>query len=277
MRSPGHAEVAADRLADALAVERPGERVGDGVGDRAVVLVAGVQRGRVVVAALEDRPGEQLHPLRQDRAQVAVDDDERLDLERGGDLEDRPQGGTLAADAVDLRVGQADPGEPVLRPDEEDLLDVVGRFGLHHDPARAVRRARVGVDEHGPEVREVLDEPGLGRPHDVSDRGGVLEAGDADHDVGLAQGRDLIADGRLQDRRRHRLHPTTARKVPPACSGCRAATAAPGLAQPFGIAATAQPGLARPGVYRLFEALYASSPKPKARQLTIQVPTGGRT
>jgi hypothetical protein len=40
-----HAEVAADGLADAVAVQRPRHRVGDRVGDRAVVLVAGVERG----------------------------------------------------------------------------------------------------------------------------------------------------------------------------------------------------------------------------------------
>ena len=98
----GDPEVAADRLADAVPVQRPGQRVGDGVGDRAVVLVAGVERRHEVVAALEDRPGQQLDPLGHDRAQVRVDDDERLDLERVGDLEDRPQRGALAADAVDL-------------------------------------------------------------------------------------------------------------------------------------------------------------------------------
>ena len=102
-------EVAADRLPDPVAVEGPGQRVGDGVRDRAVVLVAGVERRDVVVAALDDRAGEELDPLGDDRAQVAVDDDERLDLERRGDLEDRPQRRALAADAVDLGVGQADP------------------------------------------------------------------------------------------------------------------------------------------------------------------------
>ena len=76
------AEVAADRLADAQAVQRPGQRVGDVVGDRAVVLVAGVQRRDVVVAALQDRAGQELDPLGPDRAQVGVDDDQRLDLQR---------------------------------------------------------------------------------------------------------------------------------------------------------------------------------------------------
>ena len=194
----GHAEVAADRLADAMAVERPGERVGDRVGDRAVVLVARVQRRHEVVAALEDGPGQQLDPFGHDRAQVRIDDDQRLDLERGGDLEDRPQRGALAADAVDLRVGQADPLEAVGRPDQEDLLDVVGRLGLDHDPAGPVGRPGVGVDQDRMEVREVLDEPGLGRAHDIADRRGVLEAGDADHDVGPAEPLDLVADGRRE-------------------------------------------------------------------------------
>ena len=48
------------------------------------------------------------------------------------------------------------------------------------------------------EVREVLDQPGLGRAHDVADRRGVLEAGDADHDVGPAEPLDLVADGRRE-------------------------------------------------------------------------------
>ena len=76
------------------------------------------------------------------RAQVRVDDDERLDLERRGDLEDRPQGRALAADPVDLGVGQADPLELVARADEEDLLDVVGRLGLDDDAARCRRASR---------------------------------------------------------------------------------------------------------------------------------------
>ena len=48
-------EIAADRLADPMAVQRPGERIGDRVRDRAVVLVAGVERRDEVIAALEDR------------------------------------------------------------------------------------------------------------------------------------------------------------------------------------------------------------------------------
>ena len=136
------AEVAADRLADAVPVQRPRHRVGDGVGDRAVVLVAGVERRHEVVAALEDRAGQQLDPLRDDRPQVRVDNDQRLDLERGGHLEERPQGGALAADAVDLRVGQADSGQAVGRMDEQDLLDVAGRLGLDDDALGAVRASR---------------------------------------------------------------------------------------------------------------------------------------
>ena len=101
-------EVPADRLADAMTVQRPGHRVGDGVGDRAVVLVAGVERGHEVVAALEDRAGQQLDPLRDDRPQVRVDHDQRLGLQRRSHLEERPQGGALASDPVDLGVGEAD-------------------------------------------------------------------------------------------------------------------------------------------------------------------------
>ncbi len=127
-----------------------------------------------------------------------VDDDERLDLERGRDLEDRPERRALAADAVDLGIREAHAREPVRRADEEDLLDVVGRLGLDDDALRAVRRAGVAVDEDGAQVREVLDEAGLGGAHDVADRGGVLEARDADHDVGATEAGDLVPDGRRQ-------------------------------------------------------------------------------
>ena len=164
------AEVAADRLADAQAVQRAGQRVGDVVRDRAVVLVAGVQRGDVVVAALEDRSGQELDPLRPDRAQVGVDDDERLDLERRRDLEDRSQRGALAARALDLGVRERDPGELVGRPHEQDPLDVVRRLGLDDDPPGPVRRARIGVHDDRAQVREVLDEAGLRRANDIADR-----------------------------------------------------------------------------------------------------------
>ena len=205
-------EVAADRLADAVAVQRPGQRVGDGVGDRAVVLVARVQRRHEVVAALQDRPGEELDPLGHDRAQVRVDDDQCLDLERGRDLEDRAQGGALAADAVDLGVGQADALELVARPDEQDLLDVVGRLGLDDDAGGPVGRTGVRVDDHRSQVREVLDEAGLGGANDIADGGRVLEAWDADHDVGLAEAGDLVPHGRSEGSLGHRPHRTTQRR-----------------------------------------------------------------
>ena len=211
-----HAEVPADRLADAMAVQRARERVGDGVGDRAVVLVAGVQRGHEVVAALEDGTGQELDPFGHDRAQVAVDHDERLDLERRGDLEDAPQGGALAADAIDLGIGQADPLELVARPDEEDLLHVVGRFGLHDDAARAIGRPGVGIDHDRMQVGEVLDQAGLRGPHHVSDGRRVLEARDADHDVGPTEPGDHVADRRRQGCLGH--DPT----VPSRSAACRA-------------------------------------------------------
>ncbi len=188
------AEVAADRLADAQPVERSRERVGDRVGDRAVELVARVERGRVVEAALEDGPGQELDPLRSDRAQVRVDDHEGLDLQRPGDLEERSQRRALAAHAIDLRVGQADAPQAVARPDQEDGGDVVGRLRLHDDPLCAVGRAGVGVDEDRPQVGEVLDEAGMGGPHDVADGGGVPKARDADHDVGRTEALDLAAE-----------------------------------------------------------------------------------
>ena len=149
----GHAEVAADRLADAQPVQRPRQRIGDVVGDRAVVLVARVQRRDVVVAALEDRPGEQLDPLGPDAPQVRVDDDERLDLQRRRDLEDGPQRRALAADAVDLRVRERDPRELVGR---------AGRAGFaRRSPAARSRRRRAGCRPASP--RPSSRRPAAGR------------------------------------------------------------------------------------------------------------------
>ncbi len=104
-----------------------------------------------------------------------------------GDPEDGAQGGALAADTVDLGIGEADALELVARPDEQDALDVVGRLGVHDHPAGAVGRAGVRVDEHGPQVREVLDETGLRGTHHVADGRRVPVARDADHDVGAAE------------------------------------------------------------------------------------------
>ncbi len=225
------AEVAADRLPDPVPVERPGERVGDRVGDRAVVLVAAVERGHEVVAALEDRARQQLDPLRDDRAEVRVDDDQRLDVERGRHLEDRPQRGPLAADPLDLGVGEGHALEPVRRADEQDPLDVVGWLGLGHHPLGPVGRPGVGVDQDGTEVGEVLDEPGLGGPDDVADRCGVPVARDADHDVGATEPVDLVSDRRAQD---GLGHPVT---LPPAGRP----------RQRRGIATVAQSGFGSPG------------------------------
>src|SRR5206468_10505471 len=123
----------------------------------------------------------------------------------------------LAADAVDLGIGEADARQLVRRAYEEDLLDMVRRLRLDDDASGSVRRSGVAVDGHGPQVREVLDQTRLRGAHDVADRGGVLEAGDADHDVRVAQAGDLIADCRRQTADGH------TGTLPPSCFlGCRA-------------------------------------------------------
>ena len=227
-------EVTADRLPNAVAVEGACQRVGNGVGDRAVVLVAGVQRRHEVVATLEDRTGQQLDPLGDDRPQVRVDDDEGLGLEGGRDLEDGPQSGALAADPVDLGIGQADSLETVGRPDEEDLLDVIRRLGLHDDPLRAVRRSSVRIDEHRAQVGEVLDEAGLRRADHVADGRCVLEARYADHDVGATEAGDLVADGRRERGRGHLGDPTTSRAhLPRGQIGLLDGSASRGWSTPF--------------------------------------------
>src|SRR4029079_4969044 len=80
----------------------------------------------------------------------------------------------------------------------EDLMHVFGRPVLDDDALGPVGRAGVAVDEDRPEVGEILDEPGLCRPHAVATSRGTLEARDADHNVGPAEEGDLVAHGRRQ-------------------------------------------------------------------------------
>ena len=70
----GEAEVPADRLPNAPAVERAGQRVDDRVRDRAVVAVPRVERRHEVVPVGEHGREEELDPLGRDAPQVAVDD-----------------------------------------------------------------------------------------------------------------------------------------------------------------------------------------------------------
>ena len=199
------AEVTADGLTDAQSVQRARQGISDGVGDGAVVLVALVERRHVVEAALQDGPGQQLDPLGHDGAQVGVDHHQRLHLERLGDLEDGAQGRTLAAHTVDLGIGERQALQPVARSYQQDALDVVGRLGLDHDTAGAVGRAGVGIDQHRLAVGEVLHQPGLRGARDMAYGGGVLEAGDADHDVGGAKSLDLCGQRFGEGSIRHAL------------------------------------------------------------------------
>jgi hypothetical protein len=143
--------------------------------------------------------------------EIAVDDDERPTSSAAAISKTVRRAAPYPVVPFDLRVSQSGPRELVLWPDQKELLDVVWGLGLHDDPGGPVGRAGVGVDEDRPEVGEVLDEPGLGGADDVADRRGVLEAGDADHDVGATDAGDLVAYGRREGGRGHPGHPTTRR------------------------------------------------------------------
>ena len=129
--------------------------------------------------------------------------------------------GQLAHDSdglttIAVAYGQGDARELVRRPHEQDPLHVVGRLGLDDDALGPVGRSRVAVDEDRAQVREVLDEAGLGRAHDVTDGRCVLEAWDADHDVRMAEAGDLVPNGRGEGRGGHGM------TLPP-CAPCRLA------------------------------------------------------
>ncbi len=181
-------EVAADRLTDSRTVESARERIADVVGDRAVVLVARVHRRHEVVAALQDRPGQELDPLGDDRTQVRVDHHHGLDLQLPRHLEQGADGGALSAGAL---VGEADPLQLVLRADEDHLLQVVRALGADGHVRRVVRRVAVRVDQDRLEVGEVLDHAGRRGADDVADGLSVSERGDPDHEIGGPDAPDL--------------------------------------------------------------------------------------
>ena len=70
----------------------------------------------------------------------------------------------------------------------------------------AVGGTAVGIHEDGPKAVKIFGQPRADRSHHVADRGGIVEAGDADEHLRLA---DLLDDGfrRRIERSRHRRRP----------------------------------------------------------------------
>ncbi len=173
-------ELAADGLADALAVQRAGQGKHDAVRDGAVVLVALVEGRGEVEPLVENRAEQQVDPFGGDAAQVRVHDGTGPRAELLGHQKDRAQGAAFAGNAV---VG----GRQLV-----DRRDRVGylherRFivrGFEHLLRGAVLRAAVGVDDDTAQTGEVLPEPGVNGADDVLDGRGVVVAGYPDDDVG---------------------------------------------------------------------------------------------
>src|SRR5439155_2420854 len=89
-------EFATVRVRHAGSVERPGERIPDRVGDRAVVLVARVERRDVTGVAADHRPEQARDPFRSDASEIAVDDRAGLRVQKGDGLEYRAERRALA-------------------------------------------------------------------------------------------------------------------------------------------------------------------------------------
>ena len=96
------AEIAADGLAHFHAVQHAGHGEGDVVGNGAIVLVAAVVRGHVVVALANDRVSQELDPLGGDAPEVGVHHDAGFGSQRPGGLEDGPEGAALARETLVL-------------------------------------------------------------------------------------------------------------------------------------------------------------------------------
>ncbi len=99
-QAAGEAEIAADGLANALAVKRAGERINDAVGDGAVKFVALIQRRDKIKAIVENRIKQKFDPFRRDAAQIGVDDATSFGAQSGGQGKNGAEGAALAGNAV---------------------------------------------------------------------------------------------------------------------------------------------------------------------------------
>ena len=221
------AEVAADRLAHVAAVERARQRVHDRVRDRAVVLVAQVERRHVVEALVQHRAEQELDPAGRDAAQVRVHDRAGRSLEALGDREDGAERAALARHAV------------VRGDDLVHRRRAGGAPGSCWATPTPRRRPPAGVPSVEPPseltitarlVGEVLGEARRGGAHHVADGARVVVARDADQQVGRADLAQALLDARLE-RRGSRARPRAsagALSAPPRAAPPRFQPSGPG-------------------------------------------------
>ena len=203
----GKAELAADRLADPLAIQGPGDWIHDAVCDGPVELVAPVEWRHIVEMALQDRAEKELKPFGSDRAEVRVNHGASSHLQTIRDLEDSAKGAPFPGDAV---VRGHDPGDRGRGLRDEDRSQI-RQLCLSHDLLSPIRGAAVRVDNDRLRAGEVLGQSRRRCADHVADSPGVVVARDPHEQVGTVDLAKLDLDG-LRERRR--LAHATLKAVP---------------------------------------------------------------
>ena len=185
--TPRAAELAGEGLREREAVRGAEERPHDLGDEGAVEGMARVGGRDEVGVAGESRTREGHHRLRGHARDLGVEDDDRPRLEQIGGGEDGAQRGGLPGHPV---VRRADAVSRAQALGGDEGLPIHDR-GVPDDVGRAVRRAPVHVQQRRPLPGELPVEGDVGGPHDRSHAVGMVEGGQPDQDVHLADGHQL--------------------------------------------------------------------------------------
>src|SRR5206468_8754330 len=140
-----------------------------------------VIRRDIIIALVEDRPEQNFDPLGSNTAEVRVHDGARFCFQASCDFKNRPEGTALSREAV---IRRDDLVQGALAFTDEHGAIVYD--ALRHNFRRPVRGTPVRIDQHGAGARKIFGQADADSPDDVSYRIGVVVAGYADENFGLA-------------------------------------------------------------------------------------------
>ena len=183
-------ELGAERFVERHTIERAHERTDELRHERAVARMPPITRRQELDLGAKDRGDELGHARWIGRRAVGVDDDQYFRLRQLGGGKNRAQRRELARQSVIRR------DDAMQRPQRVRRLHHVG-FDERRGPDQlrgAVGRSAVGVDHYCAQSRKIAREAEMNRAYHVDDRGGVVEGGQADEDVDLADGHQLTQE-----------------------------------------------------------------------------------
>jgi hypothetical protein len=186
-QSRRHRPRAGERVVQPPAEQGADERRQHEVRHRPVVAMARVHGQHEIGAVLQDRARESLEPLVVDRHGVGLQHDERLGAETAGDAERELDRGAAAGHTVERHGGELAGRRRMDRAHQRQP-------GLAEAFGGGVRRARVGVDQHGRHALEVLLEARAHRLDDLGDRRGVVVGWHTHSDVRRDEAFELPLD-----------------------------------------------------------------------------------